>query len=137
QRLDDAGRRMANCLRKAVDDRARRLETLDAGRRMASCMTKGMEDRARRVDSLDKLRLSLDPKRPLRLGFALVTRPDGTLVHHGGGLAPGEAVSLMFEDTTRQAVIDGEGGAVAAQPVAAKPSPKKATPTSTQQGDLF
>ncbi len=136
QRLEDAGRRMANCLRKAVEDRARKLETLDAGRRMKSCMTKSLDDRARHVDSLDKLRLSLDPKRPLRLGFALVTRADGSLVRQGGPLAAGEAVSLMFEDTTRQAVIDGEGGHSVPPPVA-RPTARKASLTPTQQGDLF
>lgn len=140
QRLDDAGRRMASFLRKAVEDRTRKLETLDAGRRLANVMTKGLEDRGRRIDSLDKLRLSLDPKRPLRLGFALVTRPDGSLVRQGAPLAAGEAVNLMFEDTTRQAIIDGQAGALAppvAAPAPPKPAAKKPTPPPAGQGDLF
>jgi exodeoxyribonuclease VII large subunit len=134
QRLDDAGRRMANCLRKAVDDRRQRLVSLDAERRLKNCMGKAIEDRARRLDSLDKLRQSLDPKRPMRLGFALVTRADGSIVRQGASLQAGETVGLMFGDTTRQAVIDGEGGKVLAAP---KPPAKKAPPTPTQQGDLF
>lgn len=133
RRLEDAGRRMAGCLRKAVSDRGQRLAALDAERRLRNCMGKAIQDGARRLDSLDKLRLSLDPKRPMRLGFALVTRTDGSIVRQGGSLASGEAVSLMFEDTTRQAVVDGEGGRVAP-----KPAPvKKAPAPPTQQGDLF
>jgi exodeoxyribonuclease VII large subunit len=132
RRLEDAGRRMANCLRKAVEDRRQRLVSLDAERRLSNCIRKGLEDRGRRLDSLDKLRLSLDPKRPLRMGFALVTRTDGSLVRQGASLEAGETVGLMFEDTTRQAVVDGEGGRVPPKPVA-----KKVAPTPTQQGDLF
>ncbi|MBX3479818.1 MAG: exodeoxyribonuclease VII large subunit [Caulobacter sp.] len=135
QRLEDAGRRMANCLTKAVERQGDRLTALDATRRMRLSIGNQIADQARRLESLDKLRMSLAPKRPLRNGFALVSRADGSLVRQGGALAPGEAVSLMFEDTTRQAVIDGEGGrpAPAPKPAAKKPS----TPPPSGQGSLF
>jgi exodeoxyribonuclease VII large subunit len=133
QSLEALGVRLDAAMRRAADTAPleRRLE--DAGRRMGNCIAKGLEDRRQRLEGVDKLRLSLDPKRPLRNGFALVTRPDGSLVRQGGGLAAGEAVRLMFEDTTRQAVIGGEGTAAAPVP---KPAVKKTTPP-TQQGDLF
>ncbi|MBI1406648.1 MAG: exodeoxyribonuclease VII large subunit [Caulobacter sp.] len=135
QRLEDAGRRMANCLIKAVERQEDRLTSLDATRRMKLSIGKQIADQTRRLDSLDKLRLSLDPKRPLRNGFALVTRADGSLVRQGGPLESGEAVSLMFEDTTRQAVIDGDGGK---PPPAPKPAARKApTPPPSGQGTLF
>ncbi|NBB16140.1 exodeoxyribonuclease VII large subunit [Caulobacter sp. SLTY] len=132
RRLEDAARRMGSCLRKAVSDRGQRLVSLDAERRLKNSMGKAIQDSARRLESLNKLRLSLDPKRPLRMGFALVTRPDGSIVRHGVGLEAGETVGLMFEDVTRQAVIDGETGRAAPKPVA-----KKAATPSSQQGDLF
>ncbi len=137
KRLEDAGRRLDTVARKTVEDRTRRLDTLDAGRRMANCITKGLDDRDRRLENADKLRLSFDPKRPLRNGFALVTRLDGSLVRQGAGLAAGEAVSLMFEDTTRQAVIDGTGRIASAAPSVPKPATRKPVPPSIQQGDLF
>ncbi|HYE45242.1 MAG TPA: exodeoxyribonuclease VII large subunit, partial [Caulobacter sp.] len=132
QRLADAGRRMANCLRKAVDDRRQRLNSLDAERRLANAMAAGLDRRGRSLDSLEKLRQSFDPKRPLRMGFALVTRPDGSLVRQGAGLQAGETVGLMFDDATRRAVIDGDGGRPAPKPAAKRPASPPA-----QQGDLF
>ena len=134
QRLEDAGRRMANCLNKAVERQGDRLTALDATRRMGLSIGKQIADQTRRLESMDKLRLSLDPKRPLRNGFALVTRTDGSLVRQGGSLAAGETVSLMFEDATRDAVIDGAGSAA---PPAPRPAPKKAVAPPAGQGDLF
>ncbi|MDB5471048.1 MAG: exodeoxyribonuclease large subunit, partial [Caulobacter sp.] len=145
QRRADLGRqtltalsaRLDAAIRRASDTTREQQRLADLGRRMGNCADKVISDRRRQLDNLDKLRLSLDPKRPLRNGFALVTRADGSLVRQGGPLAAGEAVSLMFEDTTRQAVIDGEGGHTAPPPPpVARPAPKKPTPP-TSQGDLF
>jgi hypothetical protein len=46
----------------------------------------------------------------------------------------------MFEDTTRQAIIDGQAGALAppvAAPVPPKPAVRKPAAPSADQGDLF
>ena len=138
QTLTTLGARLDAAVRRAADTTRERQRLADLGRRMGNCADKVIRDQALRLENLDKLRQSLDPKRPMRLGFALVTRPDGSLVRQGGGLASGEAVSLMFEDTTRQAVIDGEGGSVAIPPApTARLAPKKPPPPPTGQGDLF
>jgi exodeoxyribonuclease VII large subunit len=136
QTLTNLSARLSAAIRRAADTKPLEQRLADAGLRLGRSAGKVISERRERLEALDKLRLSLDPKRPLRNGFALVTRADGSLVRQGGGLASGEAVSLMFEDTTRQAVIDGEGGKVIAPPVA-KPAPKKAPPPPTQQGNLF
>lgn len=161
QRLDYAASHLSGGLRRNVEVQDRRLAgsasrlrpgliegriTLARERvaemaelRLGRAWSRLLDDRQRRIEATAKLLSSLDPKRPMRNGFALVTRADGTIVRQGAGLAPGEAVSLMFEDTSRQAVIDGEARAAAgpaparAQP---KPSPKKAS-SPPGQGDLF
>jgi exodeoxyribonuclease VII large subunit len=60
-----------------------------------------------RVASLDKLRLSLDPDRPLSRGFARVHTAAGALARSASVLAPGEGVRLVFHDGERGATVDG------------------------------
>jgi exodeoxyribonuclease VII large subunit len=93
-----------------------------------------------RLVGLDKLRLSLNPERPLELGFALVRKADGTIARSAAELVSGERVNLKFKAGDRDAVIDGEGSTpVPPAPVAApRPAPKpKAPPPPTDQGSLF
>lgn len=80
-----------------------------------------------RLARLEQLRLSLNPDRPLNLGFARVHRADGTLVRNGASLQSGEAVRLRFADIEKSAVIDG----------AAPSKPGKPKPAPAAQGDLF
>ncbi|OYX01079.1 MAG: exodeoxyribonuclease VII large subunit, partial [Caulobacter vibrioides] len=92
-----------------------------------------------RLTNLEKLRQSLNPERPLELGFALVRKGDGTLARSAGDLASGERVNLKFKSGDRDAVIDGEGGFVPPPPTSApapKPRAKPAAPPAGQ-GDLF
>jgi exodeoxyribonuclease VII large subunit len=105
--------------------------------RLAPATLRRLERAQERLTSLDKLRQSLDPTRPLKLGFALVQRPDGAIVREAAALNAGDAVSLKFADGQRGAVIDG-----AASPSTPAPSPKpaaKARPATPkpEQGDLF
>jgi len=106
--------------------------------RLEPSIRRRLERLSERLDSLSKLYGSVDPDRPLQRGFARVARADGSLVHAGASLASGEAVAITFGDkVTRQAVIDGSGGAVpppAPAPKAARPKPKAEGPA---QGDLF
>ncbi|MDQ0464525.1 exodeoxyribonuclease VII large subunit [Caulobacter ginsengisoli] len=88
----------------------------------------------RRLKSVGQLLETLNPSRPLQMGFALVRRSDGSLVHQGASLSAGEEVSLKFADTTRQAVIDGASGQPAPPPPAPRAKPKAPPPG---QGDLF
>ncbi|MFA7264472.1 MAG: exodeoxyribonuclease VII large subunit [Caulobacter sp.] len=154
QRLDFAGGHLTMGLRRNVDLHARRLaqaaaplrpallqrrteqlgERLNAvNLRFNGTIGRRFDTEAARLEALGKLLQTLNPKRPPRPGFVLLTRADGSLAAKGADLAAGEAVRLMFEDVTREAVIDG-GGAVPPAPraVARKPA---APPAG--QGDLF
>ena len=117
-----------------------RLDRLTA--RLTPSIRRRLERLSERMDGLSKLYASVDPERPLQRGFARVTRADGSIVHAGAALASGEEVAIKFGDkVTRQAVIDGAGGAPIspvslppAAPKAARPKPKAEGPP---QGDLF
>ena len=157
QRLDYAGSHLTMGLRRNVDLQARRLTQIAAPLRPAMLRRRAEQFDARlrevnlrlnaaiprrllveetRLAALDKLRQTLNPKRPPRPGFVLVTRADGSLAQKGADLAGGEGVSLMFEDVTRVAVIDGGGPGAPPPAPAAKPAAKKpASPPG--QGDLF
>ncbi len=102
--------------------------------RLRPCMDRRLERLEERFAALAKLYASSDPDRPLKRGFARVTRADGSIVRAGASLESGEAVAIKFGDeVTRQAVIDAAG----------PPAPaKSARPTKTRsggppQGELF
>lgn len=93
---------------------------------------RGLARSQERLADLGKLLGAVDPNRPLERGFARVHRADGSLVHQGATLASGEAVSLVFKDGSRGAVIDGE--APATPP---RPTPARKPKDNPRQGDLF
>ena len=121
---------------------AERLERLAV--RLAPAMGRTLERTEERLASLAKLYASVDPSAPLKRGFARVHRADGHLVREGMSLTSGEAVRLVFADTTREAVIDGQSGGPDA-PMPAEPprtplmprARRAAPPRPSEQGDLF
>jgi len=158
QRLDYAASHLTMGLRRNVDLQARHLAQISAplrpallsGRReqlsnrldqlnlrLNAALPRKLEADRLKLASLEKLRLTLNPKRPPRPGFVLVTRADGSTIPRGADLAAGEGVRLMFEDATREAVIDGAVDAPPTPAPAPKTSPKKTPPPATGQGDLF
>jgi len=113
-----------------------RLERLTV--RLEPTIRRRLERLSERLEGLSKLYASVDPDRPLQRGFARVARADGSLVHAGAALAAGEAVAITFGDkVTRQAVIDGAGGAPTPAPIAPKPVKAKPKTDGPPQGDLF
>ena len=76
------------------------------------CLAPGVDRRLTRaseaLSSLERQRVSLNPEGPLKRGFAMVWRADGTLARSADALAAGEAVRLEFQDGKRGAVVDGE-----------------------------
>lgn len=141
-RLADLGRRLNACGTRSVDrvENHARLPLLWA--RMDSAGKRRLARAEDQLANLDKLRLSLNPRRPLELGFALVRKADGTIIRSSAALALGDHVALQFADGEREAVIGNEGPPplstppAAVRPAPAPPRPKPAPP-KTEQGDLF
>jgi len=144
---NDAGRRVGD-LGKRLDLAARRVPERVAQHarlpalqdRLNAVAQRRLKHETDRLVGLDKLRLSLNPERPLELGFALVRKADGTIARSAGELASGERVNLKFKLGDRDAVIDGESSGVVSPPVAIpppRPAPKPKAPPSTDQGSLF
>jgi exodeoxyribonuclease VII large subunit len=118
---------------------ARRLERVrELFARTRPAALRGIDRAAERLTSLDKLRQSLNPERPLELGFALVRKADGSIARSAAALDSGETVTLKFKIGERGAVIDGTAGAAASPapvPPKTRPAPKPGSPSG--QGDLF
>jgi exodeoxyribonuclease VII large subunit len=93
---------------------------------MGQALERRLGREADRLRRIEQLRGSLDPNRPLELGFARVHRGDGGLVRRGAELAAGDAIRLVFADGERRAVVDGTAKA--------KPA-RSAAPAG--QGNLF
>ena len=92
--------------------------------RLRPAIDRDLSRAGERLNSLEKLRVSLNPDRPLALGFARVHAASGALARSAAALSPGEAVKLVFHDGERGARVDG--GA---------PARRKSEPVA--QGDLF
>ncbi|WP_454760776.1 exodeoxyribonuclease VII large subunit [Caulobacter segnis] len=140
-RLADLGRRLDLAARRVPDRAAQHARLPALWQRLNAAGDRRLQRDADRLAGLEKLRQSLNPERPLELGFALVRKGDGTLARSAADLVSGERVNLKFKSGDRDAVIDGEGGFVPPPPAPAaasapKPRPKPATPPAGQ-GDLF
>ncbi len=122
-RLDAAGQRLAEVV-------ARRARLPELGRRADAAIVRRLSRAAERLGHLDQMRASLDPDRPLGLGFARVHRGDGRLARSGAELTPGEALSLVFADKTPvPAHVDG--GTAPQVRASRRPAP------ALVQGNLF
>jgi exodeoxyribonuclease VII large subunit len=132
QRLAEVSNRFAAAARRGPERIARHARLPALGERLQACFGRRLARDRDRLAQLDKLRLSLDPDRPLSLGFARVRRADGAMARSAAVLTGGETVSLVFADGQRSAVVEGADPAVPARPkpaVKGRPSPG--------QGDLF
>jgi exodeoxyribonuclease VII large subunit len=110
----------------AIAIKRERMETL--ARRLGPLAGRALAQAGDRLTNLEKLRLSLDPDRPLSRGFARVQRADGHLARSAGALQSGEPVTLVFHDGDRAAVIDGQPRS---------PPQRKPSPSPGEQGRLF
>ncbi|WP_374574646.1 exodeoxyribonuclease VII large subunit [Phenylobacterium sp.] len=106
--------------------------------RLEPSVRRQLDRLSERLAGLSKLHAAVNPDAPLSRGFARVHREDGSLVRAAASLAAGEAVSLVFADGPRGAVIDGEAKPPAAKPKAARRAePGGPSDPGATQGDLF
>lgn len=128
-------------LHRPIERRADRLSALEV--RFKPAIERRLMRDTERLASLSRALGNLDPARP-KPGFARVENTDGQWITSAHALANGQAVSLVFGDGQRNAVI-GEGGENTTPPSAqsqpapkptAKSAPKPKTPP-IDQGSLF
>jgi exodeoxyribonuclease VII large subunit len=118
-----AGRLNPRLLEREVEQKRRRLS--DTSARLAPAVRRRLQREDERLTSLGKLRESLNPKGPLKRGYALVYKGDGRLVRSAGELRVSQAVRLEFQDGKRDAIVD------------AAPGRKRTAARGGDQGDLF
>ncbi|CAN5176001.1 exodeoxyribonuclease VII large subunit [soil metagenome] len=137
RRVGEIGKRLDLAARRAPERIGQHARLPALQDRLNAVAQRRLEREGDRLAGLDKLRQSLDPRRPLELGFALVRKADGSIARSAGELASGERVNLQFKAGDRDAVIDGEGS-TAPPPVPARPTSKpKAPAPPSSQGSLF
>jgi len=118
-----SGRLSPGLLQRPRQARVDRLKELEG--RLHAAAKRRLQSGNDRIQRLDQVLRSLNPERPLKLGFALVSRGDGSIVRSAAALGPGELVQLKFAQGVAHARIEGRA--------ASKPKP----PTPAGQGDLF
>ncbi|WP_303828395.1 exodeoxyribonuclease VII large subunit [Asticcacaulis taihuensis] len=133
-RLPELTNRMSEALNRTVRRSGERLPELT--RRLDEAFTRDLRQRHERLQRLEQLRVSLNPDRPLDLGFARVNRPDGVLIKSPAGVANGDALVLTFKGDQTLDVIAGAGGT---PPAKAPPKPASTRPKTAGpgQGSLF
>ena len=136
-RLSDLSRRMDLAARRAPERIAQNARLPALWSRLNDAGKRRLQRDADRLTNLEKLRQSLNPERPLELGFALVRKADGALARSASDLLAGERVNLKFKNGDRDAVIDGDGVIHSVPPPALKPARPKPTTPKPDQGDLF
>jgi exodeoxyribonuclease VII large subunit len=130
QRLSELSGRLDRAAARVPAAVAQRARLPQLGERMTGAFERCERQREERLQRIGQLLETLNPDRPLALGFARVHLADGTLIRRGADLAAGDAVRLVFQDTAREAVVEGGEARPAPKPKAARPAP-------TSQGDLF
>jgi exodeoxyribonuclease VII large subunit len=137
--LTQLSTRALNALSRRVTTAESHARLGELGQRMADALHRNLRQKTDRLKNLEQLRASLDPDRPLNLGFARVNRPDGVLVKSPAGIDSGAALILTFKGDQKLDVIAGVGGTLPPQTSAAKPSPTPARPkpAAPDQGSLF
>ncbi len=143
ERLVEVSSRLQSAMQRmqALAERRARLPELNA--RMDGALGRRLDAAAAGLAGLDKLRLSLDPDRPLSRGFARVHHQDGRLARLGADLQPDEAVELVFADRRVGARVEGSEASRPPLPTRPKPEPaapnrmRKAPAAGVVQGDLF
>jgi exodeoxyribonuclease VII large subunit len=139
-RLADLSRRLDACGTRVPDRAAQHARLPALWDRLRAAGKRRLARAEDQLAGLEKLRQSLNPERPLELGFALVRKGDGTLARSAADLVSGERVNLKFKSGDRDAVIDGEGGFVPPPTPPPAPAPKprpKPVASPADQGDLF
>ncbi|MBD60086.1 MAG: exodeoxyribonuclease VII large subunit [Citromicrobium sp.] len=154
QALDDATERHRRALvdrvgigRAALDQVAARLapstlqwrvrqarERLDTTRLAPAMLTSRLERAGERLGAGVTMLRSLDPRAPLKRGYALVFGPDGDLVRSADGARKAGSLSLEFADGRVAATT---GDAPPPPPAPRKPARRSPPPPSPKQDDLF
>lgn len=75
--------------------------------RLDAAIVRRLGGAGERLTGLEQLRRSLNPDRPLQLGFARVHGERGALVRSAAALSPGERVRLVFADGEAGARVEG------------------------------
>lgn len=81
-----------------------------AGDRLHDAVDRLLAERRARVDALGGRLEALSPRRVLGRGYALVRRPDGSVVSHVAQLSAGDAVRIEVQDGAWDARIEGAAG---------------------------
>jgi exodeoxyribonuclease VII large subunit len=119
-----AARLRPSLLQRANAERARTLASLAA--RLTPLAQRRLQRLGERLASLAQVHASLDPKGPLKRGFAMIKHADGRLARSAASLTAGEIVALEFHDGERAAVVEG-----------AAPRTRKPASNPGEQGQLF
>lgn len=155
QRFDDVAERLPRALMLLGDRRQMQLDSVsrmlrpellrrdigrtaektdDLAQRLARAEAQNLQKMRDRFEATSRLFDSLNYKRVLDRGFAVIRDGTGQALSHGASLKSGDGVSIEFKDAQVAALVTG------GQPAAKKTPPKdkkKSGPDDSRQGSLL
>lgn len=130
--LTQLSTRALNALARKVAQTKDHARLDDLMRRMKSALARQITQQDQRLKALESLRQSLNPDRPLGLGFARVGTLDGQIISRADAIKSGQVLRLTFADGVRTVTES----AAAPESATTPPKVKKST-TNEGQGSLF
>ncbi|UIJ71303.1 exodeoxyribonuclease VII large subunit [Aurantimonas sp. HBX-1] len=139
QRFDRVAAHLQPHMIRARSEAARlRLDAF--GERLAVAAARSADARRQRLAAAWRVATSLDPRRVLERGYAIIRGPGDVPIVRADSLAPGMHFEVEFAGRERRsAVATGEGEAIPATPAPQRPKPRapRRSPDAGGQGDLF
>jgi exodeoxyribonuclease VII large subunit len=140
QRLDEWDGRLPQALKLSLAHYERRLAQVSAALRPA-LITQRLSSAQERLDSLWRLATSLDPRRLLARGYAMVSDVSGRVLINADSARAARTLILGFADGDVPVVVSDGGGvsvdASPAPPPAPARKPRPAPPAAPGQASLF
>lgn len=140
QRLDEWDGRLPQALKLSLAHYERRLAQVSAALRPA-LITQRLSSAQERLDSLWRLATSLDPRRLLARGYAMVSDASGRVLINADSARSARTLILGFADGDVPVVVNDGGGvsvdASPAPPPAPARKPRPAPPAAPGQASLF
>ncbi|RMF14358.1 MAG: exodeoxyribonuclease VII large subunit [Alphaproteobacteria bacterium] len=145
QRLDELGERLPRALIAGTREKRLRLTRAAAGlvpsrlrqhwryerrgldeaaHRLSKALARTLEERRQRLESATRLLESLSYKAVLARGFAVIRRPDGTVVARAERLSYGERVRAEFFDGWRPMRVEADERVSQSSPATPSPNPR-------------
>lgn len=129
--------RLTSAMTRRLEVVTRQARLDELSKRNAAAIQRLLAQRVERLNRINQVRVSLDPDRPLNLGFARVSHKDGGLITSAAAIQTGDVLELTFKGNATVEVVATEGSMPPQRPEPKPAAVKKPSAKPPEQGSLF